>query len=281
MDCLLVIDSGYSHTTITPCFQGRPIQRAVRRLDFGGKHLTNLLKEVVSVRHFDLHQDYKIVNDLKEDTAFVSINVKADLANTWKGGKEKHVKAIDAMNVDSADSSSILLDYVLPDGVNLTRGYARAHDTSKEALQKRKSGLSINDEIAMTVGNERFMIPEIMFNPADVGSSQPGLVEAVIQSLAKLPPLLQATMCANILVTGGNASIPGFVLRLQNELRARIKSEWPVRVRKLEDPITSTWLGGARLVCKHREVLNKYAVTKEQYAEFGSGWVSRHFSGTS
>ena len=92
MECLLVIDSGYSHTTITPIFEGRAIQRAIRRLDFGGKHLTNLLKETISVRYFDLHQDTKIVNDIKEDTCFVSRDLKIDMEKTWKGnkGRRKH-----------------------------------------------------------------------------------------------------------------------------------------------------------------------------------------------
>lgn len=249
-------------------------------MDFGGKHLTNLLKEIVSVRHFDLHQDSKIVNNLKEDTAFVSIDIKSDLEKTWKGNKKNQLKPADNMDVDGLEiSQQHLLDYILPDGVNITRGFTRPYDSSKEASKKRKSGFGSNDEIVMTIGNERFMVPEIMFSPADVGSSQCGLTETMVQSLSKLPPLVQATMCTNILVTGGNACIPGFVERLELELRARIRSDWPVRVRKLEDPVTSSWLGGARLACKHRDTVQKYSVTKEQYAEFGSTWVSRHFSG--
>ena len=31
-ECLLVIDSGYSHTTVTPFYKGRPLQPAIRRL---------------------------------------------------------------------------------------------------------------------------------------------------------------------------------------------------------------------------------------------------------
>ena len=283
MECLLVIDSGYSYTSITPCFEGRPIQRAIRRLDFGGKHLTNLLKETISVRHFDLHQDTKIVNDIKEDVAFVSTSLKADLEATWKGNKKAKPSAVheDSMDVDR-QHVDVRLDYVLPDGVTLTRGFARPHDPSKEAEKKRKLAISHPDsnEIVMTLGNERYVVPEVLFHPADIGSKQPGLADCVIQSLSKLPPLVQATMVANIIVVGGNAKIPGFVERVQDELRAKTKSEWPVRVRKMEDPITSTWLGGARLACNHRDVLQKCAVTKAQYDENGSSWLARHFATT-
>lgn len=280
MECLLVIDSGYSYTTVTPCFQGRPIQRAVRRLDYGGKHLTNLLKEIVSIRHFDLHQDNKIVNDIKEDVVFVSQDMKSDLEKTWKRNKKRE-SLPHGMPIDNGEQlSEIRIDYVLPDGVNLVRGYARPHDPSVEAAKKRKLAASRPDlgEIVMTLGNERFTVPEILFNPGDIGSKQPGIADCVVQSLSKLPPLVQATMVANIILVGGNAKISGFVERLQSELRGKIKIEWPVRVRAMQEPALSTWLGGARMASKHREVLQKYGVTREQYNEHGSAWVARHFS---
>lgn len=283
MECLLVIDSGYSYTTITPCYQGRPIQRAIRRLDYAGKHLTNLLKEVVSIRHFDLHQDTKIVNDIKEDVAYISQDLKGDLEKTWRGST-KQIKTMTAsdteMDLDQdASDAEIRLDYVLPDGVNLVRGYPRPHDPSVAAAKRRKlAAAQDSGEIVMTLGNERFIVPELIFNPTDIGSKLPGLVDCVTQSLSKLPPLVQATMVANILVVGGNAKISGFTDRLQTELRAKIKTEWSVRVRKLDDPVTSTWLGGARFACNHQDTLQKRAVTKEQYDEYGSTWLARHFA---
>jgi len=134
MECLLVIDSGYSHTTVTPLFNGRPLHRAIRRLDFGGKHLTNLLKEVISVRHFDLHQDTKIVNDIKEDVCFASMDFKGDLERSWKGSKSRQKdKAVkdkdgDMDMIDKLNDGEVRVDYILPDGVHLLRGFSRPHD---------------------------------------------------------------------------------------------------------------------------------------------------------
>ena len=282
MECLLVIDSGYSHTTITPVYNGNPLQRGTRRLDFGGKHLTNLLKEVISVRHFDLHQDTKIVNDIKEDVCFVSTGLKADMEMTWKGNKVRQKKltmneAEDGMDADGA-TSDIRVDYVLPDSYHVLRGFSRPHDPSVAAAKKRKLNAMAQDaEVAMTLGNERFTIPEIIFSPSDLGSKQPGLADCVMQSLSVLPPLVQATMLSNTLVVGGNAKIPGFVERVQNELRSKVKTEWAVRVRKLKDPVSSTWLGGARMASRHRETVRNYGVTREEYLEHGAGWVARRF----
>jgi actin-related protein 6 len=282
MECLLVIDSGYSHTTITPLFNGRPLQRAIRRLDFGGKHITNLLKEVISVRHFDLHQDTKIVNDVKEDTCFVSKSFKAHMEDTWKGNKKKprNPRANpDDMDVYRNDADTeTRIDYILPDGIHLLRGFSRPYDASAAAARKKRSAaMSADAEIVMTLGNERFTIPEIIFSPSDVGSKQPGLADCVMQSLAVLPPLIQATLLSNVLIVGGNANIPNFVDRVRDELRTRVKSEWAVHVSKMADPVTSSWLGGARMASRHRDVVREYGVTREEYLEHGGGWVGRRF----
>lgn len=287
MECLLLIDCGYSHTIVTPLFNGRPLHRAIRRLDFGGKHLTNLLKEMISIRHFDLHQDTKIVNDIKEDVCYVSEDFKADLEKTWKGNKRRQktipVKDKDGdfdMNEKLGDDE-VRVDYVLPDGVHLLRGFSRPHNATQAAQKRKQAALSnatLHDsEIAMTLGNERFSVPEILFSPSDIGSKQPGLPDIVLQSLSVLPPLVQATMLSNVLVVGGGSKIPGLIRRLEAELRSRIKTEWQVRVRAMQDPITSTWLGGARMANKFPSVVREYGVTREEYFEHGSAWISRRF----
>jgi actin-related protein 6 len=289
MDCLLVIDSGYSHTTITPLCRGRPLHRAVRRLDFGGKHLTNLLKEVISVRHFDLHQDTKIVNDVKEDVCFVSQNFRRDLERTWKGSKNHPPPTTtspenpDEMNTDNSTSradAELRVEYILPDSHTHIRGFFRPFDSSPSAALQRRlvaKNPSASSEISMILGNERFTIPEILFHPGDTGSKQPGLPDVVLQSLSVLPPLIQATLLSNVLVTGGTANLPGMVERLQDELRSRVNSEWEVRVGKTDDPIKSAWLGGARMVGGWPGMVREYGVTREEWFEYGAGWTARRF----
>ena len=48
--CALVVDSGFSFTHAVPLFHGKPLSYAIRRVNVGGKLLTNLLKETVSYR---------------------------------------------------------------------------------------------------------------------------------------------------------------------------------------------------------------------------------------
>ncbi len=287
LECLLVIDSGFSHTTITPLYNGRPLQRAIRRLDFGGNHLTNLLKEIISVRYYDLHQDVKVVNDIKEDVCFVSQDFKTDLEKTWKGniGRQETPQAgnEDEMQIDPPLSGtpdpSLKIDYILPNGFDLKRGFVRPHNPLASRANKRKqpNANPLLDENSMTLSSERFTVPEILFSPSDIGSTQPGIAETVIQSLSVLPPALQACFLSNILVVGGNAEMVGFVERVAAEVRGLARSEWVVRVRKMERPELSTWLGGARMA-GNREVVRQWGVSREEYFEHGSAWVGRKFA---
>ena len=49
--CQLVVDSGFSFTYIIPYFDGFPLNYAAKRIDVGGKMLTNLLKQIISYRY--------------------------------------------------------------------------------------------------------------------------------------------------------------------------------------------------------------------------------------
>jgi len=48
--CCLVVDCGYSFTHLIPFVQGKKITEFVRRIEIGGKVLTNHLKDIISYR---------------------------------------------------------------------------------------------------------------------------------------------------------------------------------------------------------------------------------------
>lgn len=206
MDCLLVVDSGYSHTTVTPVFRGRAIQRAIRRLDIGGKLLTNYLKEIVSMRQYNMVDETYIMNEVKEAVSFVSNDFRTDMERTWKTNIKRQV------------DEGVVVDFVLPDPNAGKKGFVRPHDPLMHAKKKKGalSGLSaeVLSEDVLVLGNERFAVPELLFNPSDIGMAQAGIPDMIIQSLSVLPPALHAGFLANVLVVGGNALIPGFMERL-------------------------------------------------------------------
>ena len=183
-------------------YQGRPIQQAIQRLDVGGKFLSNYLKELLSIRQMDIRAETHMTDVMKEDVCFISHDFRGDLERT-KHGTDK--------------DSSIMIDYVLPDYTTRSRGEIRPHELLRWK-QMRMMGFVQNEdgerESFLKLGTERFAVPELLFNPKDVGINQPGLPQTVMRSLSKVPTGLWPVMLANILVVGGNAKIEGLMGRL-------------------------------------------------------------------
>ncbi|KAL9097599.1 MAG: hypothetical protein Q9165_000496 [Trypethelium subeluteriae] len=276
-ECLLLIDTGYSHTTVTPLHNGRALQPALRRLDIGGKLLTNYLKELISIRHFGLMDEPYIVNEIKEKVCFVSSDFARDLDRVWKHRRP-----------DTTAPNPLVLDYVLPDYDARQEGYARPHGASTvvgaaaagagERGGGAGAGVEANEDV-FSLGNERFVVPELLFTPSDIGMKQAGLPQMVIQSLEALPESLRPGMMANMVVVGGNAKIPGFMERLESELRSMIPAENLLNLTQPSDPVKATWLGGAKMG-GDQDRMKGILVSRDDYLENGYSWVARHFNAT-
>ena len=208
LECLVVIDASYSDTTILPLYQGRLLESAVRRLAIGGKLLTNHLKELTSLRHYNMLDETYLLNEIKEAVSFVAPSSQAfarSLDRTWKGRRDEGRREPDP---------SIVVDYVLPDYETRSHGFARPHvpvQAHKRHGLQSQQGLG---EDVLPLGSERFAVPELLFAPSDMGIEQDGLAGCVMQSVEAVPPALQAAMLANVLVVGGTSLIEGLVPRL-------------------------------------------------------------------
>lgn len=74
-----MVDCGFSFTHAAPVFQNFTVNYAVKRIDLGGKALTNYLKELVSYRAINVMDETFIIDDVKEKLCFVSLDVARDL----------------------------------------------------------------------------------------------------------------------------------------------------------------------------------------------------------
>jgi len=77
--CCCVVDCGFSLTHIVPTYEGRAIEIAIRRINIGGKLLTNHLKELISYRQWNMMDEFFIVNEVKESLCFVSNNFSKEI----------------------------------------------------------------------------------------------------------------------------------------------------------------------------------------------------------
>nr|VZI26656.1 unnamed protein product [Spirometra erinaceieuropaei] len=255
----LVIDSGYSFTHILPVADGQIMKDFALRLSIGGKILTNRLIEITSYRQLDVRSETYIMNQCKEDACYISKDFWSDL--TVSKSKDPTI-------------NSILCEYVLPDYVDVHRGYLQKPSTT--SVNRNDVAPSQVQNYRLRLANERFTVPELLFHPSDVGFSEMGVAEAVSYLISeKLPPSVRPGAWANCIITGGNAEFPGFEERLQSELRTSAPTDIPVNVYKPENPQSFAWQGGALLASQPD--LSRFLVTRKDYEENGHPYCEARF----
>ena len=83
----------------------------VRRLNIGGKIMTNHLKQVVSYRAYNVMDETHLINDIKERLCYVSLDFGAELALTRFKGKKNTLRrefVLEAARVSEADARSAI-----------------------------------------------------------------------------------------------------------------------------------------------------------------------------
>lgn len=164
----LVVDSGFSFTHITPIVEGHKLLSHTKRIDIGGKALTNHLKDIISYRKLNVLDETYVVNQMKEDCCFVSTDF-------WKD-----------LEIASQRNNTISLDYILPDYNNVKRGFVDDNEKHRELLDSLKA--DGNEPQRIRMNNERFQVPELLFNPGDVGIDQIGISHSIIHSVGEFQP---------------------------------------------------------------------------------------------
>ncbi|XP_043214148.1 actin-related protein 6-like [Amphibalanus amphitrite] len=241
--CCLLVDAGYSFTHVVPYIQGKKRREAIRRIDVGGKVLTNHLKEIISYRQLHVMDETYVMNQLKEDCCFVSQDWRRDM-------KQAALPPAD---------NPILRHYVLPDFTSLRRGYMKPRDSA--------AAPAAEGEQLIRLTNERFSVPELLFHPSDVGIQQMGIPEAIVEAVSACPPETWPHLYRNIRLVGGSSRFPGFRDRVYAEVRALAPDELPVKVTQPEDPVTCAWRAGAKLAGESR--FSSRLVTRAQWEEHG------------
>ncbi|XP_070383837.1 actin-related protein 6 [Dermacentor albipictus] len=247
----VVVDSGFSFTHIAPFLRGKLIKAGIRRINLGGKALTNHLKDIVSYRQLHVMDETYVMNQVKEDACFVSTSFNEHMKIAQKHGAE----------------NTVARDYVLPDYTVIKRGYIRPLEET--------TGRPKDNEQLLRLSNERFTVPELLFHPTDIGVDEMGIPEAINYVVETLPKEMRPHMLKNVLLTGGNACFPAFGERVYTDLRSLCPEICEVNVTAPDNPITYAWHGG--VMAFQDPDMNKLIVTKKQYEENGTAFCLEKF----
>ena len=79
------------------------------------------------------------------------------------------------------------------------------------------------------------------------------------------------------MVTGASSQLPELIPRLHNTVRPILPPEMPLNTTQAEDPTLDAWRGMAR--CALNDDTWRYAVTNEEYHEWGGERIKRWWGG--
>ena len=237
----LVIDSGFSSTTIVPIFNNKPIYNAIKRVDISGKLMTNYLKECLSSTiDLDIRKEFFLANLIKEEVCFFSHDFVNDM-------------------IQSKNSDKFIKTFILPEFRNKPPSFFENDNSSKYSIK---------------INNLRFIIPELLFNPNIIGIDAGGIHEGILASVNECHKDYKDLLYQNIITNGGITRIPGFNQRLCNELSNSVEYSYVKGVQifgqeKSGDTYEEPVLEGMKLFSQNSDVIQDLAITKKDYDEIG------------
>lgn len=105
------------------------------------------------------------------------------------------------------------------------------------------------DGSVISIGNERFRAPEIMFKPSLAGKEFAGLHEQVYQAITRSDVDAQRDLYQNVVLSGGNTLFAGMAERLTREMQSIVPRSMSSKVKVIAMPERkyNTWIGGSIL----------------------------------
>ena len=134
-------------------------------------------------------------------------------------------------------------------------------------------------QMRIHLSTERWRAVEPYFTPNMAGVDAAGLGELATNVLSMFAPDVRARLASTVFLTGSPAALPGLGERLANALRPNLPTGSNLRVVTAQDPANDAWRGMAH--CSLRPDVWQYAVTNEEYQEWGGERIRRWWGGNS
>eukprot|EP01084_Bolivina_argentea_P021864 40642_1 len=262
----IVLDIGHTQTHTIPIKDGYYISDAVRKLNMGGKDITEYLMQLLKKRGYYLTTmaEQEIVRDIKEKLSYVENYQENILCESEK-------------------------KYELPDGQIITVGYERYQapemlfdpNLSKQELlhpdindiqvkklfvdgyiRKYNSGLLHEGVMDLL---ERFTCK---YSHID------GVHDMLLKSIMKCNDInFRKQLFENIVICGGSSMFSNLEIRLENEMKRLDLENNVIQVIAQQERKYSAWIGGSILISLPS--FNEMWITNTEYDQVGPSIVYR------
>jgi len=141
-----------------------------------------------------------------------------------------------------------------------------------ESSEKEKT-YELPDGNVITVGNERFRCPEVLFQPSFIGKEASGIHDTTFQSIMKCDVDIRKDLYANVVLSGGTTMFAGIGECMTKELTALAPSTMKIKVIAPPERKYSVWIGGS--ILSSLSTFQQMWISKTEYDESGPTIVHR------
>jgi len=125
----------------------------------------------------------------------------------------------------------------------------------------------------ITIGNERFRAPEVLFQPSMIGREHAGIHETTYNSIMKCDVDIRKDLYSNIVLSGGTTMYHQIQDRMQKEIQALAPASMKIKIIAPPERKYSVWIGGS--ILSSLSTFQSMWITKHEYDESGPGIVHR------
>ncbi|XP_060086214.1 actin, cytoplasmic-like [Ylistrum balloti] len=129
------------------------------------------------------------------------------------------------------------------------------------------------DGSVVTIGNERFRCPEVLFQPSMKGMEAEGIHELVHKSVMTSDIDIRKDLYSNTVLSGGTTMFAGIADRMSKELSAIVPNSMKVKVIAPPERKYSVWIGGS--ILGSLSTFQQMWISKDEYDECGPSIVHR------
>jgi len=144
---------------------------------------------------------------------------------------------------------------------------------TSDANSELEESYELPDGNIVTVGNERFRCPEVLFQPNLIGKEDEGIHALTFKSVMKCDVDIRKDLYANTVMSGGTTMFPGIADRLNKEMVALAPPTMTIKIVAPPERKYSVWIGGSILASL--STFEEMWVTKGEYDESGPAIVHR------
>jgi len=148
--------------------------------------------------------------------------------------------------------------------------FADAMKTAGSAIEK---SYELPDGNVITVGNERFRCPEVLFQPSFIGKEAKGIDVTMFNTIGTCDVDIRKDLYANIVLSGGTTMYEGIADRISKEITALAPNTMKIKVVAPPERKYSVWIGGSILASL--STFQQMWISKQEYDESGPSIVHR------